>query len=209
MNQVNHTFTQLKEIIQGIVDELTETGLSPQFLRGSISGYVDGDSYEPSDRQELGIDDKHTPESAQGMNNPVPEMTQQYSILSRPKVVYELKSDSDQLVSQLRVRISPSPLQATSGKDPIAGLNDDVPDTLDSPALPKETKDRCMVVSPCVLRAAVNGINSPLGMEKMGSTDSNLGYCSDIRFALKFVLTFPFLQSQPTWNSQAAFGSPR
>jgi len=81
-------------------------------------------------------------------------------------VVYDLKSESDQLVSQLRVWISPPPLQAKSGKDSIAGLTDDVPDTLDSPSLPEETKESkagCMVVSPSVLRAAVKGINFLLG----------------------------------------------
>ncbi len=64
-------FTQLKAIVQGIVDELTETGLSPQLLRGAISRNVNGDS---SDCQETGIDDNHTPETTQEMNNPVPEI---------------------------------------------------------------------------------------------------------------------------------------
>jgi len=146
---------------------------------------VNGDSHEPSDAQETGIDGDRTPETAQGTSNPVLEITQQPSMLRRPKVVYELKSESDQLVSQLRVWISPPPLQAKSGKDDsIAGLTDDVPDTLDSSALTegtKESKAGCMVVSPSVLRAAVKGINVPLGMEKMANTDSNFGYDSNVR----------------------------
>ena len=86
-------------------------------------------------------------------------------------MVYELKSESGQLVSKLRVWISP--LQTKSGKDSIARLNDN----LDSP-LPEETKEskaNCRVVSPSVLHGAVKGSNFPLGMEKMGITD-NLGY---------------------------------
>jgi len=146
---------------------------------------VNGDSHEPSDAQETGIDGDRTPETAQGTSNPVPEITQQSSMMRRPKVVYELKSESDQLVSQLRVWISPPPLQANSGKDSIAGLTDDVPDTLDSSSLPEETKESkagCMDVSPSVLRAAVKGINFPLGMEKTaGNTDSNFGYDSNVR----------------------------
>jgi len=142
VNQSDHTSLKLKAIIQGIVDELMETGLSPQLLRGAIS-----------DRQETGIDGNHTPETAQGTNNPVPEITRQCSMLRRPKVVYELKSESGQLVSQLRVWISPSPEET------------------------KESKAGCMVVSPSVLRAAVKGISFPLGMEKIGNTD-NFGYIS-------------------------------
>ena len=148
MNQSDHTSLKLKAIIQGIVDELMETGLSPQLLRGAIS-----------DRQETGIDGNHTPETAQGTNNP--EITQQCSMLRRPKVVYELKSESGQLVSQLRVWISPSP---------------------------EETKES-KVVSPSVLRAAVKGISFPLGMEKIGNTD-NFGYIPyfDLKFVLTLPL---------------------
>ena len=165
---------KLKAIIQDIVDELTETGLSPQLL----PGHVNGDSHEPSDAQETGTDGNRPPETAQGTSNPASEITQQSSMPRRPKVVYELKSESDQLVSELRVWISPTPLQAKSGKDSIAG------DTLDPSSLPEETKESkagCMAVSPSVPRAAVKGINFPLGMEKTGNTDSNFGYDSNVR----------------------------
>jgi len=145
-------------------------GLSPQLLRElAISGQVYGDSQESDDnRTQL--------ESSQRTNNPVPEGTQQYGILRRPKVVYELKSESGQLVSQLRVWISPSVLRSKQQKDSVAGLNADLSDTLDSPALPEEAKESKagpVIVSPSVLRAAVN---FPLGKEK---TD-NFGYYSDV-----------------------------